>query len=458
MGVGHSPIRMTNAHTGVSGAREWHARIWKLTWPILIANISIPLVGAVDTAIMGRMPDASFVAAVAVGATVFSAIYWSFGFLRMGTTGLMAQAWGANNASEVVAIAIRALIVAVAVAAVLFLARGYVHDFVLSFFNITENVNGLASSYFLIRTWSIPAVLIHFVVLGVLFALQKMRETLILSVLLNVSNIILDYLFVIQFGWGVEGVAWGTVISEWFGVLVGLGLAAHAIKSTVGLPPFVSQLWQGAKWIALVGISTNLIIRSFMVQLPFFMFTVFGSQFGTVVLAANAILMQYFILLAYGLDGFAHTAETLAGRAFGAKDRDSFRATTRYSSQWAFGLACLIALFFGIFSEGLIALMTNIDAVKQTALDYMPWVVVSPLLCVGAFQMDGIYIGATQTRVLRNYMLVAVICYGLTIWWALPEFGNHGLWLAMMLFMLVRSITLIVHYPRLERQLTQASA
>lgn len=402
---------------------------------------------------MGHQDDASFVAAVAIGAAVFSALYWTTGFLRMGTTGLTAQAFGADNRVELGAIAGRGAILAIAIAALMLLFATPLHQAALGLFEAGPDAQAKAAAYVEIRFFGLPAMLLQYVLLGVLFGLQRMGLTLVLSLTTNVVNIVLNLLFVLGFGWGVAGVALGTVIAEWVSALLGIVLVLHGLRAVHAQRPTRQTLLDRARLLALFSVSGNLIVRSLFVQLPFLLFTVIGSRFGDTTLAANAILMQFLFTMAFFLDAFAHSAETLAGYAFGAGSRQHLRLATLRTGQWAMGAAALAALLFAGIPHVLVGLMTDLPSVTAEALIYVPWLAAAPLLSAVAFLLDGVYIGTTHIRILRNAMAVSFALYALTAWLALPVLGNHGLWLAMSVFFAVRSIILIIWYPGIEARL-----
>jgi MATE family multidrug resistance protein len=436
-----------------SSPRAWHSRVWHLSWPIIVANITIPLVGLVDTAVMGRMPEPAYLGAVAVGATIFNAIYWIFGFLRMGTTGLVAQALGAGHKGEVLAVGVRSLALALLIGTMTVAAQIPLHALVLWLFDASPQVEKLAGTYFLIRIWGAPALMIYMVVLGTLFGTQRVRATLLLSILLNVTNILLDILFVLGFGWGVAGVATATIISEWLAATAGLLLVIRYHKADLTVLREI-KVWQRDKVEKLFHIGGNLIVRSFFVQLPFFVFTVIGASLGDLVLAANAIIMQLFLAIAFALDGPAHTAETLCGYAYGANNRQGLRDATRYTLIWAVGLAVLLALCFALFGENFVNWLTVLPEVRAAAIELLPWVVALPLAAVWAFHFDGVFIGTTQTATLRNCMFAAACVYLAVIWLGLEPLGNTILWVAMLVFMGIRGAMLAILYPRIERQIT----
>ena len=438
-----------------STPRAWHQRVWSLSWPVILANVTIPLVGIVDTAVMGRMPEAAYIGAVAVGAIIFSSIYWLFGFLRMGTTGLAAQATGRASRRDLVRVAARGWGVAIGISALVVLLQWPIGALMFWIFDASGNVETLARTYFAIRIWSAPALMLYMVSLGVLFGTQRVRATLALSLMLNGINVVLDVLFVLVFGWGVAGVAAASLISEWLAALTSVAVVIGGLRRAGIERQWLNQLWRGSEVRELFSVSGNLIIRSFFVQLPFFVFTVVGARLGDLVLAAKAVLMQFFHLMAFGLDAFAHTAETLSGYAFGARDQRALRTAVRVSLIWAVGFALIIALAYALLGSTIISVLTTLPDVRAAAHTLLPWAVASPLLAVAAFHFDGVFIGTTRTAELRNSMFAATCIFLLVLYASLDRLGNHGLWLAMSAFLASRSLLLAFLYPRIEQLAAQ---
>lgn len=418
---------------------------------MILANLTTPLVGAVDTAVMGRLPDPAYIGAVAVGATVFNAVYWMLGFLRMGTTGMVAQAFGARDLPELTAVVIRAVTVALCLGLLLVAAGAPLSALALWLFSASPAVEQLTATYLELRILGAPALLTNFVIMGTLFGLQRMGTALLVSVVLNVSNVVLDVTFVMGLGWGVEGVAIGTAISEWLAAGFGGMLLLRHLQRRGGGWPARAELLRRDRLTDLFGVSANLIVRSFFVQLPFFAYTLVGAGFGDRVLAANAVLIQLFFFMSYGLDALAHAAETLTGHAFGARDRAGLRAATVHTLLWSVLLAGALSLVYLIAGGALIDLLSTAPPVRASAREFLPWVVIAPLAAVGAFHLDGVFIGTTRTVELRNSMFVALLAYLSTLWLALEPLGNHGLWLAMTVFMVARTLLLALRYPALER-------
>ena len=431
--------------------RQWHGRVWALSWPMILANLAIPLVGAVDTAVMGRLPDARYLGAVAIGAAIMNALYWMLGFLRMGTTGLTAQALGAGDRRALAATALQAALAALALGATLIAAQVPLKALALWLFEASPNVEALTGDYFSLRIWSAPALLLYLVEMGVLFGLQRMRAALALSLLLNLSNAALDFAFVVGLGWDVKGVAAGTLISEWLAALIGLRLVLRALARQGCQWPRLEAVLDRHRLTHLLQISANLVLRTFFVQLPFFLITALGASLGDVTLAANAVLLQFLHIMAYGLDGFAHTAETLAGYAFGKRDPKGLRRASAYSAVWAGLTACLFSAAYSLFGESIITLFTTLPEVRAAAAAHLPWVAALPLLAVWAFMLDGIFIGATRSAELRNAMILAAAIYSAVLALTFEPLGNHGVWLSMLVFMAARSVILGVMYPNLER-------
>jgi len=434
-----------------------YRRAWQLAWPIILSNSSIPLVGAVDTAVMGHQPDAAYVGAVALGANLFSIIYWGFGFLRMGTTGFVAQASGAGDGAEVAATLQRALIIAGSLAALLWLAQAPIAWIAFGVVEGSDRVETLTRVYFDWRIWSAPAAFANYAILGSLIGLQRTRDVLTVQLLLNGINVALDLVFVPVLGWGIEGVALASVIAEYSAVGVGLALVARRVRALPGRERFTTLLEPDALR-ALVAVNGNILVRTLCLVLALFYFTAVGAGLGEVTVAANAVLMQLQFFLAYGLDGFAHAVEGMAGSAWGAGRRHHFRAAIRATTVCALAVALGYALIYATVGPVFIAWMTDLEAVRAAALTYLPWMVAAPLIAVWSFQLDGVFIGTTRTREMRNGMLIAAGLYWLAAEALVPLWGNHGLWLALMLFLGLRAATLGYWLPRLDRRLAAHTA
>lgn len=419
--------------------RTDHRRILQLTWPVLLANLSMPLVGTVDTAIMGRYPDPSFIGAVALGATVFTSVGWLFGFLRMGTTGQVAQAFGRDALPAVTALLRRSLRLAAAIAFVLLAISPWLLPLLLTGFGASEVTSARALSYLSVRVWALPAMLVYLVLLGGLFGLQQMRAALVTSLVLNLSSSGLSLLLAVGFDLGLLGIAWGSLIADWLSALCAVAFVQRYLSErgfSLLRSPAAGASGTGQR--GYLAMNLDLLIRSLFVQAPFLIYAAVGARLGDVVLAANAILMQLFFILVFALDAFAHSAETLAGACYGRRDRLHLEQVVQRTMQWSFALAGLGALAFLFGTSTLVGLLSESEAVRREAAAYRLWLVAAPLASALAFQLDGVFIGCTQTRLMRNSMLIAFVGFALITALGVPAIGNHALWLGLLLFMLLR--------------------
>jgi len=430
--------------------RDWHRRVWRLAGPIILSNMSVPLLGAVDTAVVGHLPDPVYIGSVAVGAIIFNFLYWGFGFLRMGTTGFTAQALGAGDGAEVRAIFGRGLIIGVGLALFLVAAQMPIRLTALGLIEASAEVERLAAAYYDIRIWSAPAALANYAVIGWLLGMQRTRTILVLQFLLNGLNIVLDLWFVLGLGWGVEGVALATVISEYCAALAGLWIVFGLLRRDGGRWDY-RRIFDRARLIAFARVNGDIFIRTLCLIFAFSYFTAQSARMGDVLLAANAVLMHFQHFMAFGLDGFAFAAEALIGGAVGARDRTALRAAVSVSTQWAFAISAVYVAVYALLGTSIIAALTGITEVRAAAATFLPWAIAAPLISVWSYQLDGIFIGATRTADMRNAMLVSLAAYFAAIHLLVPAMGNHGLWLALMVFMLARAATLAFYYPRLER-------
>jgi multidrug resistance protein, MATE family len=422
--------------------------------PIMISNVSTPLLGVVDMAVIGRLPDPAYIGAVALGALVFTFVFWAFGFLRMGTTGLTAQALGANDASEVRASLGRALLIAAAVGVGLIVLQQPIGSAAFAVLDGSDKVEGLARSYFAVRIWAAPATLANYALLGWFIGLGQARTALVLQLVLNLSNMVLDALFVLVFDFGVAGVAAGTLMAEVLAAGVGLTLARRHLVHVGGQWNWAA-VRDRAQLTRALAVNRDIMVRTLALVLVLVWFVSQGARQGDVLLAANALLMQFVSVAAYFLDGVAFAAEALVGRAVGAAQRTWLLAAMKLTTVWAVALAGAASVVFWLLGPGLIDLLTVDAAVRRTARDFLPWAALAPLAGVWSFQLDGIFIGATRSRDMRNAMLLSLGLF-LAGWWVLRPFGNHGLWGALYVSYAARTLTLLRCLPALVRGLPRA--
>lgn len=427
------------------------AQVWALAVPIILSNITVPLLGAVDTAVMGHMETAAYLGAVAVGALIFDYIYWGFGFLRLSTTGLAAQALGREDGNEVRAVLGRAAFIALIATLGLWIAQGGIFYLAASLIGASAEVESLAQRYFEIRIWAAPAVLINYALMGWLLAVKNTRAVFVQQVVTNLVNVVLDLWFVWGLDMTVEGVALATVLAQYSGLLVGIWFLRRELRLIDGVWGR-DVIFQITAFKSVMSMNMDLLVRTVCLLSAFAWLTSQGAKQGDEVLAANAILLHFLQFASYALDGFAHAVEVLAAHALGRKRLDEFKVAVKQSTRLAFGSALVFCLVFALFHGLIIALFTDIQAVRDLAQTYVWWVVAMPLVAVWSFQFDGIYFGMTQTRVLRNMMVVSLLLY-LPLSFGLQEiFGNHGLWSAFTIFMGLRAITLGLCFPNVRQK------
>ena len=434
----------------IAGSAEHHRAVWRLSVPIMLSNLSVPLLGAVDTAVVGHLPEPHHLGAVALGSMVFNFIYWGFGFLRMGTAGLTAQAHGAGHPDEVRAAVARGLMIAGAIALVTVAAQGLIVFAVFDLVEASADVEASARVYVLTRIWGAPAALSIYVILGWFLGLQNTRATLYVQLWMNGLNIVLDLAFVVGLGWGVFGVALATVIAEFAGLALALWLMRDALRRIAGRLDW-DRVWSRGRIRLTLGLNVDIFVRTVCLVFGFAYFTAEGARLGDVLLAANAVLMNFQLLMAHALDGFANAAQAMVGRAVGAADRAELRAAIRVSSFWAVVTAAIFVLVYAVAGAGIVALLTGIEEVRIAAGEYLPWAAAMPALSVAAFQFDGIFLGATLGRQMRNMMIVSVAVYLVLCAVLIPLWGNHGLWFALAAFMALRGLTLGLAYPAVGR-------
>ncbi|HET7370172.1 MAG TPA: MATE family efflux transporter [Gammaproteobacteria bacterium] len=427
-----------------------HRTVWRIAGPMMLSNLSVPLLGIVDTAVVGHLERPAYLGAVAVGTTIFNFLYLGLNFLRMGTTGVTAQAAGRGDAGAARATLAQGLLTSFALAIMLLALQWPLRHIGLELIAPSGAVQPFAQTYFDIRIWAAPAVLADYALVGWFLGLGNARAPLALVLTINIINAGLDILFVSAFGMNVGGVALASVIAEYCGFGVGAVLALRALRQYPA-PWRQVRIFDRLALRKLAGVNGNLFVRTACLMVAFGFFTAMGARLGTVVLAANAILLNLQSLMSYALDGFAHAAEALTGRAAGRADAALFNRTVRLTLAWSLAAAAAFALLYGLAGGSIIGLMTDLPEVRALAMDYLPWMIASPLVSVWAFEFDGVFVGATRAREMRNAMLFALACY-LAIWYVAQPLGNHGLWLAFVLFLGARGVFMGLIYLRLGRR------
>ena len=442
---------MQVAYQTMYKSKTLHQDIWSFTWPMILTNLSIPLLGLVDTAILGHLDDARYLGAVAIGSSVIGLIYWAFSFLRMGTTSLSAQAFGAEDQIDAQHILLRAISIGLIIGLAITLLIPSVVPYIVNLVGHNPESTALASSYVDIRIFSAPAALITYAIVGWFLGQQKPKVPLIILVGTNFTNIALDWLFIIVLELNSDGAAIASVIAEYIGLALGIGCLLYFNPRIFGLCKN-AKLSNLASYQELINVNRHLFVRTVVLLITFMFFTAQGAQQGDEILAANAILMNLLLAVSFGLDGVAHAAEALTGKAVGAKKLDVFYATCQGCFQWSLIIACFITALFFISETQLQHLFTDIAAVKNIVGEYYIWLVMLPLVAVWSYLLDGIFVGAGKSKAMRDSMILASIFVYAPVWYFSQNLGNHGLWLAFVAWSFARSASMGWLFFRFSRR------
>lgn len=426
-----------------------HRTYLALAIPLTISTITTPLLGAVDTAVVGQLPDPAFIGGVAIGAVIFNTLYWLFGFLRIGTSGFAAQANGANDSLLGTLALIRPLVIALIVGFSFFLLQKPIEFLALTLLDPAEDVSALASDYFSIRIWGVPFTLVNYVIMGWLIGMSRIKISVMIQIFMNLLNILLDVVFVFGFGWGVSGVASATLIAEVTACLIGLLIVWKGTSYQFQMPS-MNLVTDGSSIKKVMAVNQDLFIRTICLLAVINLFTYKSAAFGTETLAANAVLLQIHYLMAYFYDGFSNASSILSGKAIGSKDSRLFKKTINLSFQWAFYSSILLTVSYWLFSESLFSFFTSIPEVIELGGIYGDWLLLYPLVASFGIVLYGVFTGATETAHIRNSMLLALAVFLLALWGGVPFLQNHGLWLAFILFSLGRSAFLVMYIPKLS--------
>lgn len=441
-------VHMTGADKSAESPGYSHRDIWLIAGPMILSAISTPLVGLVDTALMGHQSNPVFLAAVAAGATLFSTLFMSLNFLRMGTTGIAAQAFGADDDTAIISGLTQPAVFAVTLGLCMLVLQNPVIELSVWLLGLSKAAGELTRTYFYIRVWSSPLALTNFVLIGWLIGMQNARGPLAIMLTINLSNVALGLLFVLGLQMNVDGVALATVLAEGAGLLIGLTFVRAEFRSR-GLQWVNAASLNADSFNRLLNINSNLFIRSIALMFTFAFITAQGARYGDVILAANAVLLNFQLFLSYALDGIAHAAEALSGKAAGARNRQGLGLAVKRAGFWTLLLAILFTLVYALAGSAIIALLTDLSEIRTTAFTYLPWIIVLPLLSAPAFLYDGVFVGLTRSREMRVIMTGSAILVFLPVWYLSRELENHGLWLAFVLFMAVRSLAMHIKYRKL---------
>ncbi len=432
---------------------ERHKQLFILALPMILSNITAPLLGLVDTAVIGHLDYAYYLGGSTVGAMIITAITWLCGFLRMSTTGLSAQAFGKNDSKLNCLILLRGILVAFTIGLLVILFQTFYLDLALSLAGGSEQVQFYAREYSAIRVWGLPAALANLVILGWLLGNHKAKVVLWLVIATNLINLLLDLVFVIGFSWQVKGVALATLIAEYSGLLLGLSLVYHHFKDKFiaafsSYRQVLSAVIERTALLCYFKLNRDILIRTLCLEICFIFMTFQGARLGDDVVAANAILMNFLLLISFGLDGIANAAEVMVGKAKGENNQKSMFVNVNIALFWTGIFALAYSLVFYFAGRYFIASISSIPEVVDYALQHIGWIIALPLIACWCYLYDGVYVGLMQASIMRNSMLIATFGCFFPVWWLLKDYGNHGLWAAFSVFMLARGVTLAWHYQR----------
>ncbi|MCX4187834.1 MATE family efflux transporter [Methylophaga sp. OBS4] len=437
---------MQNENANIS-----HKKVWAIAGPMILANLSTPLLGMVDTAVVGHLQSPIYLGAVALGTVLFSFLFWGFGFLRMVTTGLTSQANGKQAEKELHAVLVQSGLLALIIAALLLLLQSPIAWLAFKLIDGSPQVLEQAQIYYQIRIWSAPATLVNYVILGWLIGQEASRSALLMVLVINLSNIVFDLLLVNQFGMKADGVALASVIAEYTGLLLALFLLKkrHIHLAGIKLLAELKLLLINRQDLNLHG---NFMLRTLCLIFSFAFFTNQGAQQGDITLAANMVLLNFITFMAYVLDGFANATEVMSGKAIGRNDKAQLKRSLLLNGFWSVLVALLFSLSYYLLGDAIISLLTSIEEVAAQAAIYLPWVMLAPVIGVWSYLFDGLFVGATLGREMRNTMLFSTFCCYLPAWYLLQPWGNHGLWAALIILLAARGLSQSVYLPRIMRE------
>jgi multidrug resistance protein, MATE family len=430
--------------------RPTHRQVWSLAVPMMLSNLTVPLVSLFDSAMAGHLPQTQDLGAVTVGSAVYALPVWSFGFLRMGTTGFAAQALGAGDASALRTVQAQALLLATVLGVVTGMLMMPALPWLVGQMHSTPLLTGRALDYLHLRLLGLPAALLNYAIAGWFIGAQRARTTLTLLLVTNLVNIVLNLLFVLGFGWGVPGIAMASVAGEWCGTAWGLWRAYQAVHGMDGRIDWRAMRgWD--HWRPLLAVNRDIFVRTMLLEGVFFSLSLLGARLGDTTVAANALLFNGLMLCAFCLDGLANAVEALCGHAIGAGDHLALRRALVVAGGWSLIGSLGYAVFFALAGHLFVNLQTNLPEVRSMAYGYLPWLTVLPLIGVWSYLLDGLFIGATRAREMRDGMLLSVMFYALLVWLT-RGWGNHGLWLAFLAFMAIRAMSLAWLGLRIRRR------
>jgi multidrug resistance protein, MATE family len=427
-------------------------KIILLSIPVFFSNLAIPLVGMVDTGLMGNLGEAKYLAATSIATAVMTMIIWSFGFLRMGTVGIVSQAYGKGDYKEIIKTLLRNFVVAIIISLVIIIFKPIISNCIIHFFNTSQDTQELINIYLNVRVFSVPAELSIYILVGFYLGIQKTKISSSLIVMLSILNIVLSSLLVLLYNLNIFGVVLGTLLSSYITLIFFTLFTYKYIIKQFKIVPKFEKLIIKTKILKLFNINFNIFIRTLFLTFSFLWVTYLGSKLGEDYLAVNTILMQFIILAAFFLDAYAFSTEGLVGFALGKKNKKSFLSIVKNSIQVSFFTALIISILYLIFFKNIINIITDIEILRFISYKYIIWIIIIPPLASFCYQLDGIFIGASQTQEIRNAMIVSVIIFIIISIYLTENFDNHGIWFSLMLFMIIRALTLQFYFKKILKR------
>ena len=423
-----------------------------LSIPVFFSNIAIPLVGLVDTGLMGNLGETKYLAATSIATSVMTMVIWSFGFLRMGTVGIVSQAYGRGDYREIIRTLFRNFIIAMVIALIIIILKPLIYIFIQHFFNTSAETHKLINTYLNVRVFSVPAELAIYILVGFYLGIQKTKISSVMILTLSILNIVFSSILVLSYNLDILGVALGTLFASFITVLIFTLFTYRFIIKKFKLIPRFEKIIIKSKLKKLFDINSNIFIRTLLLTFSFLWITYLGSQLGEDYLAVNTILMQFIILAAFFLDAYAFSTEGVVGFTIGRKIKNSFLSVVKNSIQISFITALIVSFFYLIFFKQIINIITDIEILRFISYKHFLWVIIIPPIASFCYQLDGIFIGASQTKEMRNAMIISVISFIVISIYLTKYFGNHGLWFSLLCFMILRSLTLKFYFNKILRK------
>ncbi len=427
-------------------------KIFTLSLPIFFSNLAIPLVGIVDTGLMGNLGQSKYLASTSIATAVMTMIIWSFGFLRMGTVGLVAQLYGKSDYREIIKILVRNFLIATFLSVIIISLSFWISHAVENFFKIEKETLDLANTYISIRVFSIPAEFTIYILIGFYLGIQKTKISSLIIIILSIMNIIFSSYLVLSLNLDVAGVSFGTLISSYLTAIIFCLFTYRFISREFQITPNFNNLFVSSKFLRLFKINFDIFIRTILLTFAFLWIPYVGSKFGEDYLAANAILIQFVFLSSFFLDAYAYSTEGIVGFTIGRKNKKSFLLVVKNSIQLSVFTGIIISLIFLLFFKQIINIMTDIEIIRFVAYQHAYWIILIPPIASLCYQLDGIFIGASQTKEIRNAMIMSVITFMVLSIYFSKLYGNHGLWLSIILFMMIRSISLKIFFNKILKR------